>query len=71
MNGHRASIKVGSNTLALRGCELLKQNGITCDIRKISDSEGRYGCIYTINVNESKLWTAEKILRSSGIMVLP
>ena len=55
----------------MRGCELLRQNGITCDIRKISDAEGRYGCIYTINVSENSLWQAEKILRSSGIMVLP
>ncbi len=71
LNGMKKAIKIGSNTLAMRGCELLRQNGITCDIRKISDAEGRYGCIYTINVSENSLWQAEKILRSSGIMVLP
>ncbi len=68
---HNASIKIGSYTLAMRGCELLKQSGISCDLQKISDASGKYGCIYSINVDEAKLWTAEKILRSSGIMVLP
>lgn len=71
MNGIKKSIKIGSYTLAMRGCELLRKNGIACDIRKSSDAEGRYGCIYTVNVSEEKLWQAEKILRSSGIMVLP
>ena len=71
LNGTKKSIKIGSYTLAMRGCELLKQNGIACDIRKISDTEGRYGCVYTVNVSENNLWQAEKILRMSGIMVLP
>ena len=71
MNGKKSRIKTGSYTLAMRGCELLKQNGIPCEISKISDPEGRYGCIYSINVSESNLWPAEKILRSSGIMGLP
>ena len=55
----------------MRGCDLLRQNGIACEIRKTSDADGRYGCIYTIQVNQNSLWSAEKILRSSGIMVLP
>ena len=67
----KKSIKIGSNTLAMRGCELLRQNGIACSVSKISDAAGKYGCIYSINVEESKLWSAEKIRRSAGIMVLP
>jgi hypothetical protein len=71
LNGITKSIKIGSYTLAMRGCDLLRQNGIACEIRKTSDADGRYGCIYTIQVNQNSLWSAEKILRSSGIMVLP
>lgn len=71
MRGQKASVRIGSYTLAMRGCELLRQNGIHCELRKVSDSSGRYGCIYSINVSEENLWPAEKILRSSGIMVLP
>ena len=71
MNGQKSSIKIGSYTLAMRGCELLRRGGIACEMRKISDSDGKYGCVYSINVNENNLWSAEKILRSSGIMVLP
>lgn len=71
MNGQKSSIKIGSYTLAMRGCELLKQNGIQCTLRKTSDSSGKYGCIYSIFVDSSHLWSAEKTLRSSGIMVLP
>ena len=67
----KATIKIGSYTLAMRGCELLKQSRIPCDLRRISDSGGQYGCIYSITVEEASLWTAEKILRSAGIMVLP
>ncbi len=71
MKGQKSSVKIGSYTLAMRGCELLRQNGIPCELRKTSDSGGRYGCIYSINVDQDRLWSAEKILRSSGIMVLP
>ena len=71
MNGQKSSIKTGSYTLAMRGCELLKKNGIPCTLRKTSDSDGKYGCIYSIYVDSGHLWAAEKILRSSGIMVLP
>ena len=68
---HNASIKIGSYTLAMRGCELLRKNGIACEMRKLSDPSGKYGCIYSISVSQESLWTAEKTLRSSGIMVLP
>ena len=68
---HTTTIKIGSYTLARRGCELLKQNGIPCELRKCSDSAGQYGCLYSIAVSENHLWRAESILRSSGIMVLP
>jgi hypothetical protein len=71
MKGQKASIKIGSYTLAMRGCELLRQNGISCEMRKLSDPSGRYGCIYSIIVDQDRLWSAEKLLRSSGIMVLP
>ncbi len=65
------AIKIGSNTLALRGCELLRQQGIPCTVSRLSDPNGKYGCLYTISVEESQQWNAERILRSSGIMVLP
>ncbi len=70
MKEQSASIKVGSYTLAMRGCELLRQNGIPCTLRKTSDASGKYGCLYTVNVSAGSQWQAEKILRSSGIMVL-
>lgn len=68
---NQSAIKVGSHTLAMRGCELLKQNRIPCEVRKRSDETGKYGCIYSIFVASENLWKAERILRSSGIMVLP
>ncbi len=68
---HTTSIKVGSYTLARRGCELLKQNRIPCELRKCSDSAGQYGCLYSITVASDQQWRAENLLRSSGIMVLP
>ena len=71
MKGQKSAIRIGSYTLAMRGCELLRQNGIPCALRKSSDSDGKYGCIYLISVSSDSLWQAEKILRSSGIMVLP
>ena len=71
MKGQHSSVKVGSYTLAMRGCELLRQSGISCSLRKISDPGGKYGCIYSIDVDGDALWPAERILRSSGIMVLP
>ncbi len=64
-------LKIGSYTLAMRGCELLRQNHIPCSLRKTSDSGGQYGCIYSIEVDEGNQWPAERMLRSSGIMVLP
>ena len=67
---HTTSIKVGSYTLARRGCELLKQNRIPCELRKCSDNSGRYGCLYSITVASDQLWRAENLLRSAGIMVL-
>ena len=71
MNNQKSTIRIGSYTLAMRGCELLRQNGIPCELRKSSDADGKYGCLYQILVNGGSLWQAEKILRSSGIMVLP
>ena len=71
MNRQISSIRIGSNTLAMRGCELLRQNGISCTLRKLSDSEGKYGCVYSINVDSGSQWTAEKILRNAGIMIIP
>ena len=71
MNGQKSSIKIGSYTLAMRGCELLRKNGITCALRKISDSDGKYGCLYAVTIDAGHLKTKKKILRSSGIMVLP
>lgn len=71
MNRQNASIRIGSYTLAMRSCELLRQNGISCILRKISDSAGQYGCLYSVQVDSGQQWAAEKILRNAGIMILP
>lgn len=68
---NKSAIKIGSYTLAMRGCELIRKQGINCEVRKVSDCNGRYGCIYAIYVNSENLWRAESILRSSGIMIIP
>ena len=66
-----SAIKIGSYTLAMRGCELIRRNGMHCDVRRVSDCNGMYGCIFAIYVNPDNLWRAESILRNSGIMILP
>ncbi|MBQ9903096.1 MAG: hypothetical protein IJM51_12060 [Clostridia bacterium] len=71
MNSLNSSIRIGSYTLAMRACELLRQNGISCTLRKSSDSDGKYGCLYSVLVDSARQWTAEKILRNAGIMILP
>lgn len=68
---NKSAIKIGSYTLAMRGCELIRQHGMACDMRKCSDRSGKYGCLYTIYVASDDLWRAESILRNAGIMVLP
>lgn len=70
-NLSKAIIKVGSSTLAMRGCEIIRANGMKCEMRKISDNGGKYGCIYSISVDEQDAWNAESLLRSSGIMIIP
>ncbi|MBQ1413401.1 MAG: hypothetical protein IIY93_09460 [Clostridia bacterium] len=68
---NQAIIKIGSYTLAMRGCELLRQHGIPCEWRKCADPKGQVGCLYTLSVAERYRWRAESILRNAGIMVLP
>ncbi len=68
---NKSAIKVGSYTLAMRGCELIRQRGMACELHKCSDRSGTYGCMYTIYVPSGDLWRAESILRNAGIMVLP
>lgn len=64
-------IKVGSSTLAMRGCEIIRAKGMKCEMHKISDNDGKYGCIYSITVDKRETWKAEKLLRSAGIMIIP
>lgn len=70
-NSNRRAIKIGSSTLAMRACEIIRANGIGCELLKISDSRGQYGCMYAIYVNSDRSWDAEKIIRSAGIMIIP
>ncbi len=67
----RTAIKIGSSTLAMRACEIVRNNGIQCEIRKLSDSSGKYGCLYAIYVDNGNSWRAESLIRSAGIMVIP
>ncbi len=67
----KAPIKIGSYTLAMRACSILKSNGFSCEMHKASDNNGQYGCIYAIYTDDDNLWQAEKMIRSSGIMILP
>lgn len=68
---NQSAIKIGSYTLAMRGCELIRQHGMNCRVGKCSDNSGKYGCLYSIYVNSDNLWRAESILRSAGIMIIP
>lgn len=65
-----STIRIGSYTLAMRGCELIRKNGMRCQVRKCADTQGQYGCVYSLTVSGDR-WRAESILRNAGIMVLP
>lgn len=67
----KTAIKIGSSTLAMRACEIVRNNGIECELRKLSDSSGQYGCLYAIYVDVEDNWRAESMIRSAGIMVIP
>lgn len=70
-NSNKTAIKIGSSTLAMRACEIIRSNGIGCELRKISDRSGQYGCLYAVYVNSDRSWDAEKMIRSAGIMIIP
>ena len=67
----KAAIKIGSSTLAMRACEIVRNSGMECELRKLSDSSGKYGCLYSIYVDSENNWRAESMIRSAGIMVIP
>lgn len=66
-----SAIRIGSYTLARRGCELLREKNIPCRLRRCVEPAGSYGCVYTVEVSPDVRWRAESLLRESGIMVLP
>ena len=70
-NSNKTAIKIGSSTLAMRACEIIRTGGIGCELRKISDNSGQYGCRYAIYGDNNRSWDAEKMIRSADIMVIP
>lgn len=61
-------IIMSSITNAMRGRELLRRNGIPCEIERVPKSRMRQGCGYGLYVrgNTAK---AEELLRQNGLRV--
>ncbi len=58
-------LPVKSATYAMKGKQLLSQYGIRAFVGKRS---GEAGCYYYLNISESNLSTARRILDESGIL---
>ena len=58
-------IPVKSATYAMKGKQLLHQNGIGSHVGKRS---GEAGCYYYLNVTEKQAAAARQILRGGGIL---
>ena len=62
-------IMVSSITFAIKGRDLLRNNGIKASIDRTPNTQDRVGCGYSINVTENAEY-AEELLKKAGIRIL-
>ena len=65
----KTEIMIGTVTLALKGRDILRDNGFKAHIERKSYNIGKYGCGYSVVVTE-EAERAVSILKENGIKVL-
>ena len=62
-------IKTGTVTYAIKGKDVLKRNGISAKVERITNVKEALGCGYAI-VIEDDITKAETLLKNAGVKIL-
>lgn len=67
---NRYVIATGTITHAIKGRDVLKKNGLYCEIERMKHGMEKYGCGYALSIATDNIAFAEKLLKTNNVKVL-